>query len=35
MSVKVTDKARENLVQVMKDSDFSIPALRVVFSGFG
>jgi len=35
MSVTITDKAKENLDLVMKDSEFKNPALRILFSGFG
>lgn len=35
MGIEVTDIAKEKLVDVMKDSEYKKPALRIVFSGFG
>ena len=35
MSISITDRARENLERVIRDSDIKNPALRVMFEGFG
>jgi Fe-S cluster assembly iron-binding protein IscA len=35
MSIEITDKAREKIVDVIKDSELTNPALRLVFNGFG
>ncbi len=35
MSIIVTDRAKENLTSVMRNSGFNKPALRVMFAGFG
>jgi Fe-S cluster assembly iron-binding protein IscA len=35
MSINITDKAREKIIDVMKDSELTNPALRLVFNGFG
>lgn len=35
MNISITPSAREELNKVMQGSEFSKPALRVVFSGYG
>ncbi len=35
MSINITDKAKKKIIDVMKDSEFTNPALRLVFNGFG
>lgn len=35
MGINVTDIAKEKLVDAMKDAGLKLPALRIVFSGFG
>ncbi len=35
MSINITDKAREKIINVMKDSELTNPVLRLVFNGFG
>ncbi len=35
VSIEITDVAQKELVELMKDSGFKNPALRVSFNGFG
>lgn len=35
MPINITDKARERIIEAMKDSELKNPALRLVFNGFG
>jgi len=35
MQISISDAAKEQLSVIMKDSEFSKPALRLVFSGVG
>ena len=35
MGVIVTDQAKLMLADVIKDSEFTVPALRIYFAGFG
>ncbi len=35
MNIKITEMAREKLSHVFSDSEFTNPALRLIFSGFG
>ena len=33
--ITITEKAKENLTKAMGTSGFEVPALRIVFAGFG
>lgn len=35
MTIKVTDDAKKEVLELMKDSGYKNPALRVSFNGFG
>ncbi len=35
MSLTISDAAKEQLVNIMKESDFTKPALRLVINGVG
>lgn len=35
MSIKVTDSAKNEVIDLMKDSGYKNPVLRLSFNGFG
>jgi hypothetical protein len=35
MKISISDSAKEQLVSIMKESEFSKPALRLVINGVG
>ncbi len=35
MAIKVTDSAKNEVLEMMKDSGYKNPALRISFNGFG
>ena len=35
MAIKVTDKAKNQVIELMKDSRYKDPVLRINFNGFG
>jgi len=35
LGISVTNEAKDKLLEIMKESELKIPAIRVVFAGFG